>query len=116
VWIAGNASRSYPYAAFVDEEGVNLCFEERNHTEGLSRYHLPRLLRQSEGQQITLNISLTTAEAASLLSDEGATISFRNTFRLAIERESSLYRLVKIEKWDNEHKTARCTFERLLKD
>lgn len=116
MWIAGNASRSYPYAAFVDEEGVNLCFEERNNTEGLSRYHLPRLLRQSEGQQITLNISLTTAEAASLLSDEGANISFRNTFRLAIERESSLYRLVNIEGWDNEHKTARCTFERLLKD
>lgn len=116
VWIAGNASRYYPYAAFVDEEGTNLCFEERNNTVGLSRYHLPYLLRQSEGQQITLNITLTTAEAASLLSDEGANLSLRNTFRLAIEGESSLFRIVKVEGWDHEKKTARCTFERLLKD
>jgi hypothetical protein len=73
-------------------------------------------LRQSEGQQVTLNISLTTAEAASLLSDEGANLSLRNTFRMAIEGESSLFRLVKVEGWDHEKKTARCTFERLLKD
>lgn len=116
MWVAGNASQNYPYAAFLDEEGTNLCFEQRNDTEGLARYHTPRLLRQSEGQHLTLDIALTPAEVASLFSEEGSDISFRNTFRLAIGGESSLYRLVKVEGWRSEEQRARCTFERLLKD
>ena len=116
MWVAGNASQSYPYATFLDEEGTNLCFEERNNTEGLARYHMPRLLRQSEGQHITLDIALTAAEVASLFSEDSIDISFRNTFRLTIAGESSLYRLVKVEGWNREEQRARCTFERLLKD
>jgi hypothetical protein len=116
VWVAGNVSQSYPYAAFLDEEGTNLCFEQRNNTEGLIRYHMPRLQRQSEGQHIALDIALTAAEVASLWADVGVGISFRDTFRLTIGGESSLYRLAKVEGWNSEEQRARCTFERLLKD
>lgn len=115
-WIANRAYESYPYAAFLDKEGTNLCFEERNGTEGLSRYHLPELERLTNAQLVTLDLTLSTAEAVSLLTESCSAISVRNTYRIAIGDESSLYRLVKTEKWKPEKRSIRCTFERILKD
>ena len=115
-WIAMNSYDSYPYAAFVDGEEVNLCFEERNGVEGLGSYHIAELERQEEGARVTLDICFTTAEAASLLTGDGPKPSVRKSFRIEIEGESSLYRLVKIGDWDTQRGVVRCTFERLLKD
>jgi hypothetical protein len=115
-WIAMNSYDSYPYVAFVDGEEVNLCFEERNGVEGLGSYHIAELERQEEGARVTLDICFTTAEAASLLTGDGPKPSVRKSFRIEIEGESSLYRLVKIGDWDTQRGVVRCTFERLLKD
>ena len=115
-WIANQKRNEYPYAAFVDNEDVNLGFETRNGIEGLHSYHLPALLRQTEGQRVTLDLCLTLAETASLLTDNGPKPSVRTLYRFEIQGESSLYRMVEIGSWDTENGVVQCTFERVLKD
>lgn len=114
----GSTSRldKYPYAAFLDEEEINLCFEERNGIEGLNRYYLPMLLRQRDSQLVTLELYLTTAEIATLFTTDGSKPSLRSRFRFKILGESSLFRLAKIERWDTENNVVRCSFERELND
>lgn len=115
-WIVGEKLPYYPYAAFIDDEEINLGFESRNGIDGLHTYHLPKLLRQAQGQRVTLNLCPTIAETASILTANGPKPSIRTTFRLKIRGESSLFRIVKIEKWDTDSGSVRCTFERILKD
>ena len=113
-WGIGYRADSYPYAAFVDDEDINLCFESRNGIEGLNRYYLPMLLRRQESRRVTLALHLTTAEIATLLTSDGATPSLRRVFRLNIQGESVLFRLVKVERWDTESNIVQCTFEQEL--
>lgn len=115
-WIANNSYDHYPYAAFMDDEDINLGFEERNGIAGLADYHKARLMRQQESQRVVADVALTTAEMATLLTDCGGEMSVRRHFRFDLNGESSLYRIVKIEKWDMASGTVRCTFERILKD
>ena len=115
-WIVGEKLPHYPYAAFIDDEEINLCFESRNGIDGLHTYHLPKLLRQTEGQRVTLNLCPTIVETASILTENGPKPSVRTSFRLKIQGESSLFRIVKIENWDTDSGSVRCTFERILKD
>ena len=114
----GGTSRlsSYPYAAFLDDESINLCFEERNDIEGLSRYYRPMLLRQSNSHLITLDLYLTTAEMATLFTADGTKPSLRSRFRFDILGESSLFRLAKVERWDTDSNIVQCSFERELND
>ncbi len=114
----GGTSRlsNYPYAAFLDNESINLCFEERNGIEGLSRYYRPMLLRQRDSHLITLDLCLTTAEMATLFTADGTKPSLRSRFRFNILGESSLFRLAKVEKWDTDSNIVRCSFERELND
>lgn len=104
----------YPYAAFVDEESINLCFEKRNNIEGLNRYYLPMLQRQQESRRVTLDIRLTTAEIATLFTADGRKPSLRTLFRINIQGESLPFRLAKIEHWNAESNIVRCTFEQEL--
>lgn len=113
-WGATSRLSSYPYAAFVDESGTNLCFESRNEVEGLSRYYRPMLLRQCECRRITLDLYLTTAEIATLFTADGRKPSLRTTFRFNIQGESLPFRLIKIEKWETESNIVQCTFEQEL--
>ena len=115
-WIVNDKLDQYPYAAFVDDEDVNLCFESRNGIDGLHTYHLSKLLRQTDGQRVVLDIRPTMAETASILTGNGPKPSIRTTFRFKIEGESSLYRIVKIGDWDTDSGVVRCTFERVLRD
>jgi hypothetical protein len=104
----------YPYAAFVDEESINLCFEKRNNIEGLNRYYLPMLQRQQESRRVTLDLRLTTAEIATLFTADGRKPSLRTLFRINIQGESLPFRLAKIEHWNTESNIVRCTFEQEL--
>ena len=115
-WGTASQLDQYPYAAFVDEESVNLCFEKRNGIEGLCRHYLPMLLRQRDSHLITLDLHLTTAEIATLLTADGAKPSLRRRFRFKILGESSLFRLAKVGEWDTESNIVRCSFERELND
>ena len=113
-WGATSRLDKYPYAVFVDAESVNLCFENRNNLEGLNRYYLPALIRQRESRQVTLNLHLTTAEIASLLTADGTTPSLRTLFRFNIQGESLPFRLVKVDRWDTQSNVVECTFEQDL--
>ena len=104
----------YPYAAFVDEESINLCFENRNGIEGLHRHHLPMLLRQRDSRRITLDLHLTTAEIAHLFTADGTKPSLRTKFRFTIQGESQTFRLVEVMQWDLNSNIVRCTFEQEL--
>ncbi len=106
--------RYYPYASFVDEESINLCFEDRNGIEGLHRYHQPMLLRQCDSRRITLDMHLTTAEIAHLFTANGTKPSLRTKFRFDIQGESQLFRLVKVKRWDLKSNIVQCTFEQEL--
>ena len=105
---------SYPYAAFIDEESINLCFEDRNNIDGLHRHHLPMLLRQRDCRRVTLDLYFTTAEIALLFTANGPKPSLRTRFRFNIQGESQLFRLARVERWDTESNIVRCTFEQEL--
>ena len=113
-WIAGAKQSSYPYAAFVDSEGTNLCFGDMGETEGLYRYYSDYFERLCEGQNIAIDLHLTTAEIATLFTADGTKPSLRSRFRFEIEGESALFRLAKVERWDTDSDIVRCTFEREL--
>lgn len=112
---ATNKSR-YPYAAFVDDVATNLCYEERNGIEGLSRYYLSQLHRECGRQRIEVDMRLTTAEVMSLFRSDGTKPSVRAKFRLKIGGESSLFRLVGVGAWIPESGVLHCCFERELRD
>lgn len=113
-WGGDTRRNSYPYAAFVDGEEVNLCFEDRNDIEGLHHYYLPMLHRQRDGVNITLDLYLSTAEIATLFTADGLKPSLRRRFRFNIQGENALFRLAKIEMWNTESNIVRCRFEQEL--
>lgn len=114
-WIAGNKLPYYPYAAFIDGKEINLCFEDRGVLKGLHLHYLPQIERECNGQSVTLDLYLTTAEVASLLTADGPKPSVRSIFRFDIEGEMAEYRLVKVVSWDMARGAVRAKFERLLK-
>ena len=105
---------NYPYVAFIDEESINLCFEDRNGIEGLHRHHLPSLLRQRECRRITLDLRLTPAEIASLFTADGTKPSLRTRFRFNIQGVSQPFRLVGAKRWNLKSNIVECTFEQEL--
>ena len=113
-WGGSRRLDSYPYAAFIDDSTINLCFEDRNDIEGLHHYYLPMLHRQRDGVNITLDLHLSTAEIATLFTADGLKPSLRRRFRFNIQGESSLFRLAKIERWNTESNIVRCSFEQEL--
>jgi len=113
-WNTSSHHNQYPYAAFVDDESINLCFEDRNDIKGLHHYHLPTLLRQRDCRRVTMSLYLTTAEIASLFTTDGSKPSLRTKFRFDIQGESQLFRLVKIGKWDTKSSVVQCVFEQEL--
>ena len=113
-WGGSTRLDSYPYAAFIDDSTINLCFEDRNDIEGLHHYYLPMLHRQRDGVNITLDLHLSTAEIATLFTADGLKPSLRRRFRFNIQGESSLFRLAKIERWNTESNIVRCSFEQEL--
>ena len=115
-WIAENKQSNYPYATFCDGKGTNLCYEDRDGEKGLHRYYDEWFARQCESQRVTLDLHLTTAEIASLLTKEGSKPSVLHRFRFKIEGESALFRLVEVGSWNSESNIVRCTFERELND
>ena len=115
MWNSKMLLDKYPYAAFVDESDINLCFEDRNGIEGLHHYYLPMLHRQRDSRRLTLDLYVATAEIATLFTADGTKPSLWTKFRFNIKGESSLFRLAKIEKWDVEKSIVRCTFEQELK-
>ena len=111
----------YPLSAFFFEgdgltNGFSLCFEPRDGIAGLSRYFEPSAERVTKRQRLTATLSLTPTEIASLLSTEAEGATIRDTFRLKLFNETSLYRLESIKSYNPDSQNAECTFIRLMKD
>ena len=111
----------YPLAAFFFEgdgqtEGFSLCFEPRDGIAGLSRYFEQHAERVTRRQRLTATLRLSPAEIESLLSAESEGATIRDTFRLKLFNETSLYRLESIRGYNPATQSAECTFIRLMKD
>jgi hypothetical protein len=111
----------YPLAAFFFEgdeftDGFSLCFEPRDGVVGLSRYFEQHAERVAKRQRLTATLRLSPTEVVSLLSAEGEGATIRDSFRLQLFNESSLYRLESIKEYDPRSQSAECTFIRLMKD
>ena len=121
VWGYPLSESRYPLAAFFyggDErtEGFSLCFEDRDGVEGLHRYFDAQAERTASRQRLTLTLLLKAVEVEQLLSFDYQSPSVRDTFRLDILGESSLYRLESLKSYNPATKSAECTFIRLTKD
>ena len=120
IWGATGEGR-YPLAAFFFEgnnevAGFSLCFENREGITGLHRYFDDEIKRLATRQRLSLTLRLTPAEIEQLLSADTNGPSIRDTFRLDIFNESSLYRLESLNYYNPTTRSAECTFIRLTKD
>ena len=111
----------YPLAAFFFTgdsytEGFSLCYEDRDGVVGLHRYFNKAAERMGSKQRLTLTLHLTPVDVCRLMETEGAYACVRDTFRLDILGESSLYRLESIGSYDCGKGLAECTFIRLTND
>lgn len=111
----------YPLAAFFfagDEKtmGFSLCFEPRDGVLGLCRYFEAHAERVAKRQRLVATLSLSPAEVMALLSIESEGATIRDTFRLKLFNESSLYRLESLKNYNPTTKSAECTFIRLMQD
>lgn len=111
------ATERYPLSAFLmAEERVNLCYEDHDEAEGLHRYYDERLRRERDRQRLTLTLKLTPLEINRLFKLEGEYPTVRSLFRLTIGGESSLFRLERIERVENDSTTVECQFLRTTND
>ena len=111
----------YPLAAFFFEgdgytDGFSLCYEDRDRVGGLHRYFDRAAERMASKQRLTLTLHLTPIEVLRLMEADGGFATIRDTFRLDILGESSLYRLESIGSYDCAKGLAKCTFIRLTND
>jgi hypothetical protein len=83
---------------------------------GLHRYFDGQAERTATIQRLTLTLILKAVEIEQLFSAGGQNPSVRDTFRLDILGESSLYRLESLKSYNPTTHSAVCTFIRLTKD
>ena len=111
----------YPLAAFFFggdglNRGFSLCYEDRDGIAGLNRYFGEMTTRIATRQRLKLSLRLSPMNLVQLLSVEGNQPTIRDTFRLNILGESSLYRLESLLDYNIDTGLATCTFIRLTKD
>lgn len=116
-WGYPSFGQEYPYATFLDsEEGISLCFEDRDGVVGLHRYYDQEWQEQDHSHEITISIKLLPHELEELCDAESAKTTLGSQYLLNISGEETLYRLQVIESYDKERAVARCRFRRALND
>ena len=114
-WPLSSGIKRYPLATFHDpEEGVSLCFEDRDGCTGLHRYYDKELRELYLGQSLTTNISLPPEQYIRLFDPTTNEANIRSRFRLNIGGNGALFRLEEVVSYDAERQVARCRFQRLL--
>ncbi len=108
-----------PYVAFHStsgedpdnpDDGVTLCFEDRDGITGLNQYYRDEVLRDSSAQYVTLTLRMTTHEMIMLLSPTPGAPSVLSTFRLMIDGEWAICRLHSISKFTLGDEAVNCRF------
>ena len=113
----GTGDEEYPFAAFLcGEQGVNLCFEEREGVEGLHTYYDERLRRERDCQRLELSLRLLPIELQRLFRPDGLHPSLRTTFRFEINGERALYRLERVVRYGANEPSTECSFIRINRD
>ncbi len=88
VYYRGIDDAGEPIVTFHDpDEGVSLCFEDRDGVRGLNRYYESQIEREERGQYVTLTLRLEPHEMVDLLSPIEGRASLLSTFRLKIDGE-----------------------------
>ncbi|MFR9620685.1 MAG: hypothetical protein SNH63_05630 [Rikenellaceae bacterium] len=101
-----------PHMAFhsSSDTQATLCFEDRDGARGLNQYYGDEVLRDCEVQYVTLYLRLTPHDVVMLLSpSEGAPTLF-STFRLLIDGEWAVCRLMNIYSYELGTQSAKCRF------
>lgn len=115
-WAGSPVEGYYPLGAFCFpgnslNGGFTLGFGSADESiEGLSIYHRPMIERRQKGRYVTLSLRLRASDIENLFKLEALMPSIRSTFRLTINGESHLYRLVRLETFDPSQPSTECTF------
>lgn len=112
---------TYPLAAFHfagddAQEGFTLCFEDRDGQQGLHRRYDRQAAQESMRQQITLWLRIEPREFEALFRRKEGEAHIGSVFRLDVGRETVLATLARIETYDPQAASTRCTFTRLLEE
>lgn len=120
-WGYPSGRAEYPLAAFHfagddAEAPFTLCFEDRNGATGLHRYYDRQVAREATRQRITLSLRLEPHEFEALFTPGTGAPDLRSVFRLDTGAGEVRAVLHRIEAYDPETASARCTFTRLAED
>lgn len=120
-WPDPTGGTEYPFAAFHfagdgTEEGFSLCFEDRDGVEGLHRYYAREEALLAGRRHVTLTLRMEPHEYAALFTPGTAAPDLRSVFRIGTDEGPVRATLRRIEAYDPEAATARCTFTLLTHD
>ncbi|MFI3318943.1 MAG: hypothetical protein SNH88_07130 [Rikenellaceae bacterium] len=110
--LSGSLSDGSPRLAFHSpEDGMGLCFEDRDGVSGLySRFYAGEAEHQSSCRVAQVELGITPYEAAELLSPREGSPSVLSLFRITISGEQHTARMLSMEGYNPENGTATFTF------
>lgn len=116
-WGYPSTRAEYPLAAFHHPgEGFSLCFEDRDGVTGLHRFYDRQVAQAQTRQHVTLSLQIEPHEFEALFQPGSENPHIGSVFRLDTGGETILATLRRIEKYDPEKPSTRCTFTRLSED
>lgn len=120
-WGYPSQQEAYPLAAFhfagdAQAEGFTLGFEDRDGIRGLNRFLERQLRTEGSLERITLSLRIAPHEFEALLTPGTGAPDIRSVFRIETGRGAVAATLHRIEAYDPEAASVRCTFTRLPED
>ena len=120
-WGYPSQQNAYPLAAFHfagdgETDGFTLCFEDRDGLRGLNRYLERQARTEGSLERITLSLRIAPHEFEALLTPGTGAPDIRSVFRIETGCGAVAATLHRIEAYDPEAASVRCTFTRLPED
>ncbi|MCC8087936.1 MAG: hypothetical protein LIO79_01520 [Rikenellaceae bacterium] len=111
-WGYPSYGKWYPYICFRDEEeNVNLGFDDSGQISGLNKYYQSELHSSLYGKKISGSFFLTPADINSIIFPNGYGPDFRKLFRININGENVICRLVEMTNYKpGTGESTLCTF------
>lgn len=120
-WDDPSGGTEYPFAAFHfaggdSLEGFTLCFEDRDGQQGLHRFYDREEAVLAQRRHVTLTLRIEPHEFETLFAPAAAAPDLRSTFRIGTDEGVVRATLRRIESYDPQAASARCTFTLLTHD
>lgn len=120
-WGYPSGGDSYPLAAFhfagdATTAGFTLCFEDRDGQQGLHRFYDRQIMQENFCEQIIISLRIEPGEFEALFDSTAEGAHADSVFRLDAGGETLLATLERIESYDPEAASTRCTFTRIPED